>query len=163
MEPFVLVPVSVYSNKSLSLQSITKQDLPKYRVEQNLTYQIDQLKKEKKYWELFDKADSLVFKIWTSPRIKLSHSQTLFLGVVETGFSLSDFAQQLRRKNADVPHTYITRLDAAGVSATLRSNQNATAKGIGSWVPFKTWASAAVKVVHTGSCCIWVCAKSIGN
>ena len=56
------------------------------------------------------------------PRIKLSNSQTLILDGVETGFFLSDFAQRLRRENADVPDIYFTLLDAAGISPTLILN-----------------------------------------
>ena len=59
------------------------------------------------------------------PRIKLSNSHTLILDGVETGIFLSDFAQQLRRKNADVPDSYFTLLDAAGISPTLILNQYA--------------------------------------
>ena len=69
--------------------------------------------------------------------MKLSNSQTSILDGVETGIFLSDFAQQLRRKNADVPDIYFTLLDAAGISPTTILNQNAKAKERGSWVPFK--------------------------
>ena len=82
---------------------------------------------------MFSKADTLVDKILSCPRIKLSNSQTLILDGVKTGFFLSDFVQQLRRKNADVPDIYFTLLDAAGISPTLILNQNATAKERGSW------------------------------
>ena len=135
MDQFVLVPASVY-NKSLITQSVTKQELPKYQPSQNPTYQIDSLKKEINK-NLFSKADSLVDKILSSPRIKLSNLETLILNGVGTGIFLSDFAEQLRRKNADVPDIYFTLLDAAGLSPTLILNQNAKAKGRGSWVPFK--------------------------
>ena len=43
MEQFVLVPSSVY-NKSVTTQSFTKQELPKYKAEQPPTYQTDSLK-----------------------------------------------------------------------------------------------------------------------
>ena len=135
MEQFDLVPASVY-NKSLSTQSVTKQEFPKYQPSQNPTYQIDSIKKEINK-KLFYKADSSVDKCLSCPRIKLSNSETLILDGVETGFFLSDFAQQLRRKNADVPDNYFTLLDAAGISPTLILNQNAKAKERGSWVPFK--------------------------
>ena len=69
--------------------------------------------------------------------MKLSNSQTLILDGVETGIFLSDFVQQLRRKNADVPIIYFTLLDAAGISLTLIPNENAKAKERGSRVPFK--------------------------
>ena len=134
MDQFVLVLASVYS-KSLITQSATKQELPKYQPSQNPTDQIDSLKKEINK-KSFSKADSLVDKILSCPRIKLSNSQTLILDGVETGIFLSDFAQQLRRKNADVPDIYFTLLDAAGIFPTLILNQNAKAKERGSWVPF---------------------------
>ena len=135
MEQFFLVPTSVY-NKNLITQSVTKQELPKYQPSQNPTYQIISIKKEINK-KLFAKADTLVDKILFCPPIKLSNSQTLNLDGVETGIFLSDFAQQLRRKNADVPDIYFTLLDAAGLSPTLILNQNAKAKERGSWVPFK--------------------------
>ena len=134
MEQFVLVPASVY-NKFLITQSVTKQELPKYQPSQNHTYHIDSLKKEINK-NLFSKADPLVDKTLSRPRIKLSNSKTLILDGVETGNFLSDFAQQLRRKNADVPDIYFTLLDAAGISPTLILNQNAKAKERRSWVPF---------------------------
>ena len=101
MEQFVLLPACVY-NKTLISQPITRQQLPKYQPSQNPTYQIDLLKREiiKK---LFSKAHSLVDKILSCSRIKLTNSQTIILDDVETRFFLLDFARQLRRRNADVP------------------------------------------------------------
>ena len=75
----------------------------------------------------------------SSPRIKLSNSQTLILDGVETGVFLLDFSQQMRRKNADVPDIYFTLLDAAGILPTLILNQNAQAKERGSLVPLQIW------------------------
>ena len=135
MEQFVLVPVSVY-NKCLNSQLVTKQELPKYQLSQNSKFRIVSLKKEINK-NLFSKADTFVHKILSCLRIKLSNSQTLILDVVETGIFLLDFAQQLRRKNADVPYIYFTLLDAAGISPTLILNQNAKTKERGSWVPLK--------------------------
>ena len=130
-----MVPASVY-NKSLITQSVTKQELPKYQPSQNPTYQLDSLKEEINK-NLFSKADSSPDKILSGPRIKLSNSQTLILTNVETRISLLDFAQQLRRQNADIPDIYFTLLDAAGLSPTLILSQNATPKERGSWVPSK--------------------------
>ena len=132
MEQFVLVSASVY-NKSVS---VTKQELPKYKAEQPPTYQIDSLKKEVNK-KIFCKADSLVDKILSCSRIKLSNSQTIILDGVDTGVLISDFTLQLRRKNADVPDIYFTLLDAAGISPSLVFNQNAEAKDRGSWIPSK--------------------------
>ena len=106
MEQFVLVPASV-CNKSLITQSFTKQDFPKYQPSQNLTYQLDSLKKETSK-KLISKASSLIDKPLSCRRIKLSNSQTLILDGVEIGIFLLDFAQQLRLKNADVPDIYFT-------------------------------------------------------
>ena len=133
MEQFVLVPASVY-NKSVTTQSDTKQELPKYKAEQPPTYQFDSLNINKK---LFGKADPLRDKILSCSRIKLSNSQTMILDGVDTGVLISDFALYLRRKNADVPYIYFTLLDADGISPSLVFNQNAEAKDRGSWVPFK--------------------------
>ena len=82
MEQCVLVPAPVY-NKSLINQSVTKQELPKYQPSQNPTYQVDSLKKEINK-KIFSEADSLVDKILSCPRIKLSNSQTLYLDGVGT-------------------------------------------------------------------------------
>ena len=133
MEQFVLVPASLY-NKSLTTQSVIKQELPKYKAEQPPTYQAESLNLNKK---LFGKADSLIDKILSCSCIKLSNSQTKILDGVDTGVFIADFTLHLRRKNADVPDNYFTLLDAAGLSPSLALNQKAKAKDRGSWVPFK--------------------------
>ena len=69
MEQFFLVPASLYS-KSVTTQSVTKQEFPKYRAEQLPTYQIDSIKRDINK-KLFVKADSLVDKISSCSRIKL--------------------------------------------------------------------------------------------
>ena len=89
MEQFVLSPASVY-NKSVTAQSVTKQELPKYKTEQPPTYQLDSLKRDINK-KLFGKADTLVDKILSRSRIKLSKSQTIFLDGVDTGVLISDF------------------------------------------------------------------------
>ena len=123
MEQFVLVPASVY-NKSVTTQSVTKQDLPKYKAEQPPTYQIDSIKRDINK-KLFAKADTLIDKILSCSRIKLSNSQTLVFDGVDTGVLFSEFTLHLRRKNADVPDIYFTLLDSAGISPSLVFNKNA--------------------------------------
>ena len=54
--------------------------------------------------------------------MKLSNKQTLVLVAVQTVIFLLDFAQQMRRKNADVPDIYLTLFDAAGITPTLILN-----------------------------------------
>ena len=131
MEQYILVPASVYNK---SAQSVTKQELPKYKAEQPPTYQIDYLNLNKK---LFGKADPLIDKISSCSGIKLSNSQTKILDGVDTGVFISDFTLHLHRKNADVPDIYFILPDAAGISPSLVFKQNAKAKDRGSWVPFK--------------------------
>ena len=135
MEQFVLVAASAY-NKSLTTQSVRKQELPKYKAEKPPTYQIDSLKRDLNK-KLFGKADTLIDKILSYSRIELSNFQTIILDGVDTGVFISDFTLHLRRKNVDVPDIYFTLLDAAGISPSLDFNQNAKAKDRASWVPFK--------------------------
>ena len=135
MEQFVLVPASVY-NKSVTTQSVTKQELPKHKAEQPPTYQIDSLKGHINK-KLFVKADPLLDKTLSCSRIKISNSQTIILDDVDTGVLISDFTLHLHRKNADVPDIYLTLLDAARISPSLVFNQNTKAKDSGSGVPFK--------------------------
>ena len=135
MEQFVRVPASV-NNKSVTTQSVIKPEIPKYKTEQPPTYQIDSLKKDINK-KLFGKADSLIDKILSCSRIKLSKSQTIILDGVDTGVLISKLTQHLRRKNADVPGVYFTLLDAAGISPSPVFKQNAKAKERRSWVPFK--------------------------
>ena len=80
MEQFVLVPASV-CNKSVTAQSVKKQELPKYKTEQPPTYQIESLNLNKK---LFGKADPLKDKILSCSRFKFSDSQTIILDGVDT-------------------------------------------------------------------------------
>ena len=96
MEQFVLVPDSLYS-KSVTAQSVTKHELPKYKAEQPPTYQIDSLKRDINK-KLFGKADTLIDKILSCSRIKLSNSQTIILDGVDTGVLISDFTLHLVEK-----------------------------------------------------------------
>ena len=130
MEQVVLVPASVY-NKSVTTQSVTKQQFLKCKAEQPPTYQIDFLKRDINK-KLFGKTDTLIDKILSCSCIKFSNSQTIILYVVDTGVLIADFTIHLRRKNADVPDIYFTLLDAAGTSPSLVFNQNAKAKDRGS-------------------------------
>ena len=100
MEQFVVVPASVY-NKSVTTESDTKQELPKYEAEQPPTYQIDSLRRDINK-KLFGKADTLIDKVLSCSRIKLLNSQKKTLDGVDTGVVISDFTQQLCRKNVDV-------------------------------------------------------------
>ena len=135
MEIFFLVPTSVYK-KNLKTRSVKKLEPPKYQPLQNPTYQIDSLKKEINR-NMFAKTNLLVDKVLSCPRTKLSNSQIFILDGAENGVSLSDFPQQLRRKNVDVQDFYLTLLDAAGMSPTPILNQNLKDKRRGIWVSLK--------------------------
>ena len=73
----------------------------------------------------------------------------------ETGFFLSDFAQQLRRKNADVPDISFTLLDAAGISPTLILNQNAKAEERRSWSLSKSERQKLQMLYREGGVASW--------
>ena len=133
MEQFVPVPASVY-NKSVTTHSISKQELPRYKVEHPPTYQNDSLKRDTNK-KLFVRADTLIDKILSCSGIRLSNLQSKILDGVDTGVLISDFTQHLRRKNQNVPDTYFTLLDAAGISTSLVFNQKVKAKDRGRWVP----------------------------
>ena len=94
MEQFVLVPASVY-NKSVTTQSVTKQEFPKYEAEQPPTFQIDTPNRDINK-KLFGKADSLIDKILSCSRIRLSNSQTIYLDGVDTGVLILDFTLHFR-------------------------------------------------------------------
>ena len=136
MEQFVLVPISVYDSNIRKPTVVTKKELPSYQSEEKPTYQIESVKKDINK-NLFAKADSLVDKVLSSPHIKLSTSNSLILDGTDTGVSLTDFAQTLKRKNAAVPDIYFTLLDAADITPSLVLNKNAKEKERGSWIPFK--------------------------
>ena len=136
MEQFVPVPISVYNSNIKKPTVVTKKELPSYQNEEKPTYQIESVKKDINK-NLFAKADFLVDKVLSSPRIKLSTSNFLILDGMDTGVSLTDFAQTLKRKNAAVPDIYFTLLDAADITPSLVLNKNAKEKERGSWIPFK--------------------------
>ena len=137
MQQFVFVQASLYNNKCLNTQVVTKQELPKHQADQYPTYQVDSVKQSKSNKKVFDKEDFFTDKILSCARIKHSNSQYLKMDYVETVVLLSDSAQQLRRKSADIPDIYFNLLDAAGRTPTLVLNQNAKIKDRGSWISLK--------------------------
>ena len=118
--------------ESLTTQSITKQDVAKYQAQQNPSHQVDQFWKQKTRGFL-RKGDSLKNKVWPCPRIKNSTSQSIILVEIESRVSQSDFDQQLHRKNAFVPHPFLS--EVAGKNSTLILYQNALSEEEGRWVP----------------------------
>ena len=155
MQQFILLPVSLYK-ESLVAQSFTKQEFPANQTLQHPTYQIDSREREKNK-KLSAKAGSSVDKILPRPRFKLSGSLTSILDGVKTGFFLLQFAQQLRRKNANIPDVYFTLFDAARICPTLILNQNAKAD-----VFQNKNARSCKKCRRTGGN-LWVCAQFVEN
>ena len=127
IEPFVRVPASLLSKLNTTKSLTLKVDLLKYQPQQTPRSQVDSLKKDINK-EMFAKADSLVGKHLASPRINLSLSNTIVLDGTDTGVLLHDFAQNLHRKNADVPDIYSILLDAADICPSIVLNWNAKAK-----------------------------------
>ena len=157
MEQFVLVSASVY-NKSVTTQSVTKQELPKYKAEQPPTYQIDSLNRDISK-KMFGNVDTLIDKILLCSCIKLSSSQTMIIDGVDTRVLTTDFTLHLRRKILDVPDIYFTLLNAAGISPSLVFKQNAKSKDRGSWVSFIVWTSEAANTVCARCCCSRFCTQ----
>ena len=135
MEQFVLVPLSVY-NSSNNPTIITKQELPKHKSEQTPTYHKYTLKKEINQ-HLSTSASPLVNKILESPHIQLSKLNTLILDGIETHVLLKGFVQRLKRKNAPIPDSYFSLLDAASITPNRVVNSHAKGKERGAWIPFK--------------------------
>ena len=108
-EHFVLVPISVYNSNIIKPTVVTKKELPIYQSEKKFTYQIESVKNDMNK-NFFAKADSLVDKVLSSPHIKLSSYNFLILDGRDTGVSLTDFAQTLKRKNAEVPDVFLLYL-----------------------------------------------------
>ena len=158
MDQFFLVTASSYYNRSLKTQAVTKRVLPKFQAEQNLTYQIESLQNEINKTP-FAKAHSLVDKMLSCPR----NSQTLILDGVGTGVLVSDFPQQLHRKNAEVRSVSLIFFDGAVIPPTLILNPNAKAKERGKWIPFKIKTSDATKIVHAVWWCFLVCVQFSEN
>ena len=79
------------------------QENPKYKAEQPPMYQIHFLKRDINK-KLFCKADTLIDKIFSCSRIKLSISQTISFDGVDTGVFISEFTLHLLEKNVDVPN-----------------------------------------------------------
>ena len=136
MEQFVLVPISVYNSNLEKPTVVTKKELPSYQSVEKLKYQIESVKKDMNK-DLFANADSLLDKVLSSPRIKLSTPNFLTLDGTDTGVPLTEFPQTLKRKNAEVPYIYFTLIDAADITPRLVLNKNAKEKERRSWVPLK--------------------------
>ena len=92
MEHFVLVSASKFKSK-IKTTVATKTKLCNYHVEKSPKYHDDSLKKEinKKFSA---KADALINKLLSSPRMKLSNSNVLLFGGKE--FLPTEFARTLR-------------------------------------------------------------------
>ena len=102
---------------------------------------------------LFAEAESLVDKILSCPRIKLSNSQSKISDGIETGVLLSHFAQQLNCGNANCElrercgHSFYLR-DVAGVFPSVFLKGKARVEHRGGWVNFKIKTSEAAELVH---------------
>ena len=126
MEQFVLVPFSIYNSKIITTV-VTKTELLTYQNENTLGHQVVPLKNDINQ-KFFAKVDSLVEKLLSSLRIKLSSPKFLLLYGRDTGVSLTYFAKKLRRKNAEVPDMYFTLLDAADITPSLVLNDKGKEK-----------------------------------
>ena len=101
MEQFVLVPCSV-CKKSLITQSVTKQELPKYQLLQNPTYQIDSLKKEINK-KLLSKADlkDIICRYMEDNGYKYIHKLSHFVTTINSRTNCSIDSIPKNVKNSD--------------------------------------------------------------
>ena len=83
IEQFFLYLASVYNQKILNAQAVTKQELRKYQVEENTTYQNDSLRK-RTIRRLFAKSDSLVNKLFVLSSYKALDFATFVIGWCRT-------------------------------------------------------------------------------
>ena len=150
MEQFVLVPISVYNSNIRKPTVVTNKKLPTYQSEEKSTYQVESVKKDFNK-NFFAKADSPVDKVLSSPRIKFSTSNFLILDGRDTDVSLTDFAQTLKRKNAEVPDNFFTLPDVADITASLVLNKNAEEKERGSWFLSRSEKQKLQKLYSEGS------------
>ena len=140
----------------MKTQSVTKQDFTKFQTLEYPAYQNDSLKKEINK-KVLAKAEDLIDKSSSCPRNKLSSSQTLILDDVETRVFLLDFAQQLRRINADFPGIYIIwRHWYTSDSDSESECQNKKERTL---VFFEVWTPETAEAVHTGWWYFWICAQ----
>ena len=100
---------------------------------------------------LFAKADSLVDKVLSSPRIKLSTPNFLILDGTDTGAHLTEFPQTLKRKNAEVPDIYFNLLDAADITPRLVLNKKCQRKREGAGFLSRSERQKLQKLYSEGS------------
>ena len=129
MEQFVLVPVSAYNSKTRPSTIVTNTEtyVSGWKTPE---YQVDSLRKDINK-KSFGEAALMVDKLLSSPRIKLSIFNFILLDGKDTGVSLIDFAQKLRRKNTEVPDIHLTLLDGTDFTPSLVFNQRAKEKDRG--------------------------------
>ena len=127
MEQFAPVPLSVYNSNTNNPNTVTKQELPKFKPDQNPTYQKITVKKENIH-HLIASAIPLPDKILESPRILLSIFNTKFFDGLETGVLLKEFLQHLKREDVAIPDIYFMLIDAVSIGPDLVINSHAKAK-----------------------------------
>ena len=140
MEQFVLVTVSVYNNKSRNTRSVKTPEFPSYQDDQNPTYQNDPLKKEVN--KKFAKAHSLVDKVLSCPRIKLSISRSSILDGVETGVVVA-FLLNICVEKTQLLRTFTLRCSNISNSSFESECQNHRERKL---VPFQNLNGISCKV-----------------
>ena len=135
MEPFVLIPYSVYQSQSTlpRKQNLEKQQEKEEIVPKNFDCVYSAVNARLKT----SNSKHIIDLILSSPRIKLSQSDTSILDSRDTKKSIVDFVCALKRKNTDFPVFYFTILKAIQLLPKLIINKNAKAKDRGTWIPFK--------------------------
>mgnify|MGYP000102245044 FL=1 len=139
MERFVLIPYSLYQQKFVSFDETKLGLLDKKSVVERKT-EVDSSKVlDRVYKNVSNKAITKghVNQILSSPRIKLSQSDTIILDGRETFVPVIDFLSSTRKREGVLPDIYITILDAVQYNPSSVINKDAKSKDRGNWIPFK--------------------------
>ena len=110
---------------------------------------------------MFAKVDTSVDKTLSCPALKLSNSKISLLDGVETGVLLSNSAQQLRGRNADVPDfilLYLTLLEHLQLWFWISMPQRKRDE-VESLSKKETSKNERQKKVHAGCHCLWTCVQ----
>ena len=103
--------------------------------------------------------ESLINEILSSPRIKLSLSDSILLDGRDKNVAFVDFVYALKKKNVECTDIYYTFLDAIGLNPHKIFNKDAKKRG--SWNPFQIRKSQATEVVQGRKSRIWFTSKTL--
>ena len=134
MDQFVLIPQQLYDQKIwLSPQRLDKYIEKQDSVPKHLETVYEKVNAKTKS----SSNESLINEILSSPRIKLSLSDSILLDGRYANVAFIDFVCTLKKKNVECPDICYTILGAIGLNPHKIINKDAKSKERGSWIPFQ--------------------------